>query len=193
MRQDNFTCAKKRRKLRRGTVRIFAVYAIVCALAAPAGASTGAAGRVRSTNATILALLQEGAGRSASFRSLIDAINDSTGIVYVEFGYCAFGHLNGCLLPFIAASRDDRYLRILVTPDKNRQSHDQLLALVAHEMRHALEVLEHKGVVDIPTMEAMYRKIGVPLTGLQMGYETSAARAAGDAVLTELLARHPTP
>jgi len=62
----------------------------------------------------------------------------------------------------------------------------QLIALIAHEMQHAREVLEHAEVVDVATMEAMYRKIGVPLTGGLNGYETSAARAAGDAVLTEL-------
>ena len=32
------------------------------------------------------------------------------------------------------------YLRLIVTPDKNRNSHYQLLALLAHEMRHSLEV-----------------------------------------------------
>lgn len=147
--------------------------------------------RVRSTDATILNLLNEGNDRSATFRTLTDKIARTDGIVYIEFGYCSFGHLNGCLLPFIAASHCDRYLRILVTPDKSRRSHDQLVAVVAHEMRHALEVLEQKEVVDVPTMEAMYRKIGTPLTGGMTGYETSAARAAGDAVLSELLAKRP--
>jgi len=56
-------------------------------------------------------------------------------------------------------------------------------------MRHALEVLEHEGVIDVPTMEAMFRKIGTPLAGQHMGYETSAARTAGDAVLSELVAK----
>jgi hypothetical protein len=147
--------------------------------------------RVRSSSDAILKLFAEGSDRSATFLALIEAINRSSGIVYVEFGYCAFGHLNGCLLPFVAASHGDRYLRILVTPDTSRRSRSQLLALVAHEMRHALEVLDDHEVVDVPTMEAMYRKIGTPLTGGQTGYETSAARAAGDAVLGELLAKHP--
>ena len=59
--------------------------------------------------------------------------------------------------------------------------------LIAHEMRHALEVLGHPEVVDVPTFEALYRRIGTPMTGQIRGYETSGARAAGDAVLTELL------
>jgi hypothetical protein len=190
MLQHHFPCPKQLQTLCRGAVRIFAIGALVRACAAPSAAAQPA-GRVRSTNATILQSLKEGAERSTTFRSLVDAIDHSTGIVYVEFGYCAFGHLNGCLLPFIAGSHGDRYLRIVVTPDKNQRSHDQFLALLAHEMRHALEVLEHKEVVDVATMEAMYRKIGTPLPG-QTGHETSAARAAGDAVLAELLAKRPT-
>jgi hypothetical protein len=74
--------------------------------------------RVRSTDATILDLLKEGNDRSATFHTLTAAIGRSNGIVYIEFGYCTFGRVNGCLLPFIAASHGDRYLRILVTPDK---------------------------------------------------------------------------
>jgi hypothetical protein len=188
---DNLT-AKQLQKLRRVSLRILVIGGLLCIRAAPTAAGSQPAARVRSTNATILELIKEAAERSATFRSLVNTIDHSNGIVYVEFGYCAFGHLNGCLVPFIVASHGDRYLRIIVTPDKNRRSRDQLLALVAHEMRHALEVLEHPEVVDAATMEAMYRKIGTPLAGLK-GYETSAARAAGDAVLAELLAKHPTP
>jgi hypothetical protein len=193
MLHNNLTCTKQLQKLCHDAVRILAIGALVCARAAPAAAVPDSAARVRSTNATILELFKEGAERSATFRSLVDAIDHSTGIVYVEFGYCAFGHLNGCLLPFVAASHGDRYLRILVTPDKNRRSHDQLLALVAHELQHAIEVIAHPEVVDVATMEALYRRIGTPETGGLTGYETSAARAAGDAVLAELLAKRRAP
>jgi hypothetical protein len=137
----------------------------------------------------MLQLFAEGGERSATFRDLVDTIDQSTGIVYVEFGYCAFGHLNGCLLPFVASLHSDRYLRVLVSPDTHRRSHDQLIALVAHELRHVVEVIQHEEVVDVDSMEAMFRKIGTPLAGSSRGYETSAARAAGDAVLLELLSK----
>jgi hypothetical protein len=135
----------------------------------------------------MLELLKEGRERSATFRALVEAIDHTNGIVYVEFGYCAFRHLDGCLLPFIASTHGDRYVRVIVTPDRRRVSHDQRVALIAHELRHVIEVLEHPEVVDVTTMEAMYSKIGTPLTGGRRGYETSAARAAGDAVLSELI------
>jgi hypothetical protein len=149
------------------------------------------AARVRSTSAAVLDLLREGGNRSTTFSGLVDTIERSDGIVYVEFGYCAFGHLNGCLLSFVGHIGPDRFLRILVTPDKNQRSHDQLLALIAHELQHALEVLEHEEVVDTQTMDAMYRKLGFPLTGGRTGYETTAARQAGDSVIAELLQHKP--
>jgi hypothetical protein len=74
----------------------------------------------------------------------------------------------------------------VVTSEKSRLTHDDLLALIGHELQHALEVLEHPEVIDVPTMEAMYRKIGIPIAG-QRGFETSAARAAGTAVHSELI------
>ena len=165
--------------------------ALVCALAWPAAAATDAPAHVRSTNGEMLQLIKEGTARSATFRALVDGINHSDGIVYVERGICAFGRANGCVLPFIAATRGNRYIRILVTSDMHRVSHDRLLALIAHELQHAHEVIEHANVIDLATMEEMYRRIGTPLTGHRSGYETSEARAAGDTVLSELSAIHP--
>src|SRR5262245_9699460 len=140
---------------------------------------------VRSTDATLTALIKEGAARSASFERLLERVDSLNGIVYVEFGHCAFGHLNGCLLPFIVPASGGRYLRILVTPDPTRTSHDGLIALIAHELQHALEVLAHPEVVDVESMLAMYARIGRPLSG-RGGYETSAAHAAQEAVSSEL-------
>ena len=175
------------RKLGRTIVWISVGCAFASRAVVPAAAVAGPTDRVRSTDPAILGLLEEGSERSATFRALVDAIEHSTGIVYVEFGYCAFGHLDGCMLPFIAPAQGDRYLRVIVAPNKNRKSRDQLLALIGHELRHALEVIEHPEVVDAATMDAMYRKIGIPLSGGLKGYETSAARATGDAVLADLI------
>jgi hypothetical protein len=178
------------RNKRTGVGIVFAALSAIVVLTAASASSVSAAttARVRSSNTELQALLREGADRSATFSTLVDLVEHSNGIVYIEFGYCAFGHLNACVLPLIASPHGDRYLRVLVTPDKNRRSHDQLLALIAHELRHALEVFDAPEVVDVETMNALYRRIGTPETGGSSGYETSAARAAGDRALSELLA-----
>lgn len=181
----NRACRNKRTTFRASSL---VVLALVVWSAAGAKASAADTVHVRSSDATILALLREGADRSTTFSTLVDTIERSNGIVYVEYGYCAFGRLNGCVLPLLASPSGDRYLRVIVTPDKRRRSHDQLLALIAHELRHALEVFDAPEVVDVQTMNALYRRIGTPETGGLSGYETSAARAAGDHALNELLA-----
>jgi hypothetical protein len=182
----NRACRNKRTTSRASGLVVLAAI-ILCSAASEASASAADAPRVRSSDTAILALLHEGADRSATFSTLVDRVEHSNGIVYVEFGYCAFGHLNACVLPLIASPHGDRYLRIIVTPDKTRRSHDQLLALIAHELRHALEVFDDADVVDAASMNAMYKRIGTPETDGLKGYETSAARAAGDHTLNELL------
>jgi hypothetical protein len=179
-------------KRRRSATLAAATIAINLAVSTQALPATPDTVRVRSTNPELTALVREGSERSATFERLVNAIGRSNGIVYIEFGYCARARLNGCVLPYLASSQGDRYLRVVLTPDGNRRSRDQLLGLIAHELRHVYEILEHPDVVDVATMEALYRRIGTPETGGLSGYETSAARAAGDAVIRELQRSHQT-
>jgi hypothetical protein len=164
--------------------------ALLCFCVATVRASTVVTPHVRSSNPVLLQLIEEGAERSTAFRRLIDTINMSSTIVYVEFGFCAFGHLDGCLLPYVTESHGTRFVRAIVTPDRTRRSHDQLLALIGHELQHVVEVTEHDEVVDVRSMQTMFARIGTPLKAAGRGYETSAARDVGDAVLSEVSRRH---
>ncbi|HEY2151045.1 MAG TPA: hypothetical protein VGH34_09565 [Vicinamibacterales bacterium] len=141
--------------------------------------------RVRSTDAAIRLAIDEAAARSATFRNLLAAIDHASGIVYVEPGYCSFGQLKGCVLPYIAPTQGQRYLRIVIAPDP-RISHDQRLALIAHELQHGVEILDHPEVIDTRTMELMFRRQGHPIGKGLAGYETTAALSTGSRVLDEL-------
>jgi hypothetical protein len=168
--------------------RCIGVTLTVATAASPAlGSSTG---RVRSSNPAVLQLIAEAAERSATFRGLLEQIERSDGIVYVEFGYCAFGRLNGCMLPWVVPSTGGRYLRVQVTPDRARVDHERRIAIIAHELQHALEVLAHREVFDAETMRAMYARIGMPIAASH-AYETTAAFLAEDAVFSELAAHRP--
>jgi hypothetical protein len=174
---------------RRRVSRLCLGLTLVCCYGVSIRASTDVTRHVRSSNHALLQLIDEGAERSTTFRRLVDAINMSSTIVYVEFGFCAFGHLDGCLLPHVIDSHGARFVRVVVTPDKTRRSHDQLLALIGHELQHVVEMTEHDEVVDVRSMESMFARIGTPLKTAGRGYETSAARDAGDAVLSEVSRR----
>lgn len=146
---------------------------------------------VRSGDRLLNGLLAEGYARSTTFRGLVDGISQTDALVYVEAGVCAFGHLDACLASYMAASGGRRYLRIVLTEPLHVRSRDRLIALIGHELQHALEVAERPDVLDVTSMTRMFRRIGFPLEG-RSGFETSAARAAGAAVLNDLEASRPT-
>jgi hypothetical protein len=146
---------------------------------------------VRSSDPILSALLKEGYDRSSTFQRLVNGISVTTTLVYVERGICAFGHLKACLVPFVAATDKGRYLRVVLTQPLDFRSRHRLIALIGHELQHALEVAERPAVVDVTGMIELCRQIGFPLKG-RPGCETSEARAAGSAVLDELENRRHT-
>ena len=75
-----------------------------------------------------------------------------------------------------------RYLRIQV--GGHTGSNDSI-ALVGHELRHALEVAESPEVRDEASLIALYERIGHHSAGTHH-YDTGAAQAAGRKVKAEL-------
>ena len=75
-----------------------------------------------------------------------------------------------------------RYLRVQV---RAMMQGDHVIAVVAHELHHALEVAGDKSVVDEVTLAELYRRIGHASIGAH-GYDTDGARAAGIRVRDEL-------
>jgi hypothetical protein len=138
--------------------------------------------RVRSNgDPLIVRLLQEGIQRSHTFRHLVERINASDGIVYVERGKCGHG-VRACLELTVRVAGPNRVLRIVA--DSHRD-HERLLAAIGHELQHCIEALSDPHVADFPTMYYFFERIGS--TGEQR-FETRAAIDAGRAVSDELRA-----
>jgi hypothetical protein len=136
--------------------------------------------RVRSSHAYIRAMIDEAARRSPSFRRLIEAIEATDGIVYVEDGTC--GHsVRACLSLSISAAAQFRILRVLVDA---RQPDWDVMASIAHELRHAIEVLEN---ARITTPEAIYFFYKYEARAAGESFETEAAVRAGNAVRQEVV------
>jgi hypothetical protein len=140
---------------------------------------------VRSTDSAILEIVREGSRRSETFRSLVDALNQTGTIVYVERGVCGFGHYSACLPHAVTLAGNIRYLRILI--DSSRAA--DMVPLIAHELQHALEIARAPAIRTADDITALFRRIGrsPPCPrGVPDCYETSEALAIGDAVLKEL-------
>jgi hypothetical protein len=135
--------------------------------------------RVRTNSPVVARLIQEATERSATFRSLIDTIHASDGIVYVNEGECGHG-VRACLADVTAAG-PNRILRIQVD---TRKANWDLMGSIGHELRHAVEVLGDPTVTSNAAMYFFYTRTG--RRGTASSFETEAAVEAGHAVRREV-------
>jgi hypothetical protein len=136
--------------------------------------------RVRAEDPGLAAMIREATGQSSTFRHLVDAIDGSDGIVYVIRGRCR-NRVRACLLLWMGVAGQNRILRVIV--DERTRPGLELIASIAHELRHALEVLGEPGVRNGFAMLELYKRNGA-IRGTT--FETQAAIESGDAVYNEL-------
>ena len=86
----------------------------------------------------------------------------------------------------MSGSERERHIRIRVDPQHTLKN--RLIATVAHELQHAVEVVEHPDVFDPPGLLELYRTIafGRCREGLSEECETARALATEKRVLEEL-------
>lgn len=135
--------------------------------------------RVRSTHAYLRAMIDEAGVRSSTFRRIVDAIEATDGIVYVEHGVCKHG-VRACLAVDVTAAAGYRILRVIVDA---RQPDWDVMASIGHELRHALEVLEDPGLMDMASVFQFYAQAHHEK---DRPFETRAAIDAGFAVRNEV-------
>ena len=138
--------------------------------------------RVRSTNGRISKLLAEGVRRSRTFADIVSQVHETNVIVYLEPVHDLPGGMSGrIVLQTVAGGQ--RYLRVQV---RATLPTDQTISVIAHELRHALEVAADTSVVDDDGLVALYKRIGHVSYG-ERGYDTDAADATGRIVRGELI------
>ena len=143
--------------------------------------------RVRSSQTRVLNLLRHGQQASPTLRRLVADLEASDLIVYVEPGICAFGHLAACLPHPISVANGTRYLRVIF--DEHRRSASQSLALIGHELQHALEIARVPEARSAEAVTRLFARIGFSPhcpAGLPDCYETAAARSIGQRIQQEL-------
>lgn len=163
--------------------------ACVLAAAVPGAAKDRPASHVRAESADLRQLVSDTAERSPTFRSLVEALDHSDVIVYVQVKVMDSGMLDG-RTGFLATARGTRYLMIELAFGR---THVVQSATLGHELQHALEIASASWVVDPATLERYYSRMGEP-SGARTGYtmfETRAARETGERVREELIAPPP--
>ena len=138
---------------------------------------------VRAADRMMADVISSGLKRSGTFAHLVMALNKSDVIVYIEAGRVLPSTVVGRLL-LAAGPEGTRYLRIQVS---GHPGSADMIALVGHELRHALEVAESPDVRDEAGLIALYERIGHPSrAGGSHQYDTAAAQDAGRRVKAEL-------
>ncbi len=135
--------------------------------------------RVRTDSPALATLIQEATERSTTFRGLVETINASDGIVYVNEGRCGHG-VRACLATVTAAGPN----RVLHVKVDTRKADWDLMGSIGHELRHAVEVLGAPTVTSNAAMYFFYSRIS--RRGTASAFETAAAVEAGHAVRSEV-------
>jgi len=152
------------------------------AVTSPGDLLAASSRRIRSTERHINMLLTDGVRRSKTFADLVWRIHRTDLIVYVETSHdLAADTMGRLVLQGVAGGQ--RYLRVQVRPRLDR---DQTIAVVAHELHHAIEVADDRAVVDEKSLTDLYRRIGHISNGAR-GFDTDGARATGLRVRGELI------
>jgi hypothetical protein len=140
--------------------------------------------RLRPQDDRTAMLLQEGLLRSATVRRLAARLEAGDVIVYLERQPRLAARLSGCVT-WMGHAGGFRYLRASVAPQLPIES---AITAVAHELAHAVEVLEAAAVTDERALVALYRRIGFSPRDNARALESEAAMTAGADVRRELRA-----
>ncbi|HET9358228.1 MAG TPA: hypothetical protein VFO58_00670 [Vicinamibacterales bacterium] len=146
-----------------------------------AGSDESQGSRVRILSPQMAHAVRDGISRSPTFRRLVDAIDASDGIVYVEYGVCRNG-ARGCLLGSLRVAGPSRILRVLI---QKTQLEDELVVSLGHELQHAVEVLSEPSVTTSAEMMWLFETIGIRSGD---SFETSEAVRVSDEIHRELAA-----
>lgn len=168
--------------MRRPVLAALAV-ALVAAAPHPAAARTHPFPwkHVRPLSEQARALAIEALGLSATVAGQFATLETSDVVVYLTHtmpphGECFRGHLR-----FVGATEKMRFVAVWVDP---MMSPDARVALLAHELHHALEVAGAPEVRDEGSMTVFYKRTGRPSRG--DCFETAAAARVERDVLREL-------
>ena len=123
-------------------------------------------------------LLAESAAASATVRRLVETLDQSDVVVFVEMhDRLANGRAQ---TTFVNCRGGVRWLRIAI--DAGQQARQQV-AFLAHELQHAVEVARAPEVQNLDGFRRLYERIGIPLDAGH--FETEAAVTAERQALRE--------
>jgi hypothetical protein len=170
---------------------LVSVVVYLLALAVPTAAArplSPSVKNVRARDAAAALLLRFGTEKSARFRELVETLEQSNVIVYIEVRQDS-EHPVGGGLTFLGEAHGIRWVRATIdsgTMNYARTCQDivRLTSILGHELQHALEASQAETLRDEAEFASHFRSIGVD-EGPKI-LDTMAARRVGARVADEL-------
>jgi hypothetical protein len=139
---------------------------------------------VRFLDSVLKGLFDHGMQQSPTLRALVERVEAAPILVFID-GDIRMPARIGARLSFVTSVNGMRYVRVDIdcTLSPRRQ-----IALLAHELQHALEIGQRPDILDTEDMELLYDEIGFQSSehGAHKSYETEAAQAIQRAVDDEM-------
>jgi len=143
---------------------------------------------VRATDPLVRAWIRNGGAESPTLNRLLAQLTASDVIVHLVLLDRIGGGVDG-QLSFVTATPLARYLRIELTRLGGRAD---MIALIAHELQHAVEVARSPRVRDPQSLATLYLQLGDSMRDPRH-FDSVAARLTEDIVRREVLGRRGLP
>lgn len=151
------------------------------AFEAPHTAIYGAFDHLRPQGSRVEGWLRDARRRSPTIRRLLERIERSEVIVYLDISRALPPDVSACLT-WMAATASGRILRVSFKQDLGTT---EAMALLGHELQHVVEVIEHPEVRSPEALLDLYTRIGHPSAGTGQRWDTADAIAIGTLVRLE--------
>ena len=136
----------------------------------------------RSSAPELLDALVDGVRQSPTLRDLVEQLDNSDVLVYLVLDRSPTP-LSAGRISLMAAAGGCRYLRLSIAA---RYTGWQRIAILGHEVQHAVEIAAATSAIDQASVASLYRQIGFR-TADDRSFDTPAAIAVGHRVWRELL------
>ena len=159
---------------------------ITLVTSAPIRADPARAPRLRLADPRLRAVVEAGRQQSPSFRALVDQLEDTDVVVYVQCAALRTGLAGD--LQFLTAAAKLRYVLVRIGWDLPLP---RKIAILGHELQHALEVARSPDVVSAATLAAAYERFGFTRNrgSDRADFDSAAAIDTGIAIWRELAER----
>ena len=142
---------------------------------------------LRTTDNDLRAVLADGIATSPTLHALVKFLEQSDVVVYLERATRPLFGVAG-RLTFVSAQGGRRYVVVHLACVGSRV---QQLAILAHELQHAVEIAADQSIVDEPSMMRAYARIGYVNRWVTsaVAFDTKAAREIEERVRREVSRR----